>query len=178
MRVCGCCYRFPSNPLSVSVCNFCPVLRGSLVYAEQLHQDKEKIVAMLSLETMGYFSNIAGSQKYPFPLDLLYPNRGDFISFVGNLNSRKLVRRTIKSFRDRARFPSEGAALPSWIPGVGWSDQWSFWQQGNPGIMITDTAPYRYPYYHTEQDTPDKINFDKLARVVAALAEVISDLAE
>jgi aminopeptidase-like protein len=67
---------------------------------------------------------------------------------------------------------------PGWIPGVGWSDQWSFWQQGYQGIMITDTAPYRYPYYHTEADTLEKINFDKLARVVSGLVEVISDLAQ
>ena len=61
---------------------------------------------------------------------------------------------------------------------MGWSDHWSFWQQGYPGIMITDTAPFRYPYYHTEDDTLDKIDFDKLARVVSGLATVISDLAE
>jgi len=151
---------------------------GSLIYAKQAHQRKEKIVAMLSLETMGYFSDLENSQKYPFPLDLFYPDRGNFISFVGNVGSRKLVRKAIKAFRDRAQFPSEGAALPGWIPGVGWSDQWSFWQQGYEGIMVTDTAPYRYPYYHTERDTLDKIDFDKLARVTAGLARVISDLAE
>ena len=149
---------------------------GSLVYARQLRQNQENIVAMLSLETMGYFSDRVGSQKYPFPLGWLYPNQGNFIGFIGNLNSGDLVRRAISSFRRQLHFPSEGASLPGWIPpGVGWSDQWSFWQQGYQGIMITDTAPYRYPYYHTEQDTLDKINFDKLARVVAGLAEVIFD---
>ena len=151
---------------------------GSLVYAKQLRQSQENIVAMLSLETMGYFSDRVGSQKYPFPLGWLYPNQGNFIAFIGNLNSGDLVRRAISSFRLHVHFPSEGASLPAWIPGVGWSDQWSFWQQGYQGIMITDTAPYRYPYYHTEQDTLEPINFDKLARVVAGLAEVIFDLAE
>ncbi len=151
---------------------------GSLVYARQIDPRKEKIVAMLSLETMGYFSDAVGSQHYPFPLNLLYPDQGNFIAFVGNLNSGDLVRRSIASFRRHVRFPSEGAALPDWIPGVGWSDHWSFWQQGYPGIMITDTAPFRYPYYHTEDDTLDKIDFDKLARVVSGLATVISDLAE
>jgi hypothetical protein len=150
---------------------------GSLVYAKQLRQNNENVVAMFSLETMGYFSDLAGSQKYPFPIGLLYPDQGNFISFIGDLKSGDLVRNAIASFRRHVQFPSEGASLPSWISGIGWSDQWAFWQQGYKGIMITDTAPYRYPYYHTPQDTPDKINFDKLTRVVAGLADVISDLA-
>jgi Zn-dependent M28 family amino/carboxypeptidase len=151
---------------------------GSLVYAKQISQRKEKVIAMLSLETMGYFSDTEGSQKYPFPIGLFYPNKGNFISFIGNLNSENLVRRSIGSFRRHTQFPSEGAVLPDWVDGIGWSDQWSFWEQGYPGIMITDTAPYRYPYYHSKDDTPDKINFDKFARVVSGLSEVISDLAE
>jgi hypothetical protein len=151
---------------------------GSLVYAKQIDPHKENVIAMLSLETMGYFSDKEGSQKYPFPIGLLYPNQGNFIGFIGNLNSGDLVRRSISSFRRHTKFPSEGVILPDWIPGVGWSDQWSFWKKGYKGIMITDTAPYRYPYYHTEDDTLDKINFDKLARVVSGLSEVISDLAE
>jgi Peptidase family M28 len=151
---------------------------GSLVYTKQIDPHKEKVIAMLSLETMGYFSDKEGSQKYPLPIGLLYPNQGNFIGFIGNLNSGDLVRRSISSFRRHTKFPSEGVILPDWIPGVGWSDQWSFWEKGYKGIMITDTAPYRYPYYHTEDDTLDKINFDKLARVVSGLSEVISDLAE
>lgn len=151
---------------------------GSLVYAKQIKQRKEKVIAMLSLETMGYFSDTEQSQKYPFPIGLFYPNKGNFISFIGNLNSGDLVHQSIASFRRHTQFPSEGVVLPEEIPGVGWSDQWSFWEQGYPGIMVTDTAPYRYPYYHTKADTPDKINFDKFARVVSGLSEVISDLAE
>lgn len=150
---------------------------GSLVYAKQARQEQENIVAMLSLETMGYFSDTKGSQNYPSPMGLFYPDRGNFICFIGNINSGELVRNAIASFRRHAQFPAEGAVLPNWIPGVGWSDHWSFWQEGYKAIMVTDTAPYRYNYYHTEEDTPDKIDYDKLARVVAGLAEVISDIA-
>ncbi len=150
---------------------------GSVVYAKRSHKAGDKIVAMLSLETMGYYSDEPGTQKYPFPLNLVYPSSGNFIGFIGNIKSGDLVRDAIASFRRHVQFPSEGAALPAQIPGVGWSDQWSFWQEGYPGIMVTDTAPYRYPYYHTAQDTADKINFDRLARVVAGLEKVISDLA-
>jgi Peptidase family M28 len=149
---------------------------GSLVYARRSHEQNENIVAMLSLETMGYFSEDRKSQNYPFPLGFFYPDRGNFITFVGNLNSGDLVRAAIASFRRHTQFPSEGGVFPEQLPGVGWSDHWSFWQQGYKAIMVTDTAPYRYKYYHTAEDTPDKIDFEKLARVVAGLAETIADL--
>ena len=92
---------------------------GSFVYAQRAQQRQEKIVAMLSLETMGYFSDQPGSQAYPPPLNLLYPDRGNFIAFIGNLDSGKLVRRAIAAFRRHSQFPSEGAAVPGWIPGIG-----------------------------------------------------------
>ncbi|MEP0855036.1 M28 family peptidase [Trichocoleus sp. DQ-U1] len=150
---------------------------GSVVYAKRCRNAGENIVAMLSLETIGYYSDKPGTQKYPFPLSLFYPSQGNFIAFVSNPTSADLVRKAIASFRRHAKFPSEGAALPESIPGVGWSDQWSFWQQGYPGIIVTDTAPSRYPHYHTSQDTPDKIDYDRLARVVAGLEGVVADLA-
>ncbi len=150
---------------------------GSVVYARRCRERGEKIAAMVSLETIGFFSDAAGSQEYPPPFSFFYPSRGDFIAFVGNLSSRKLVRRAVGAFRAGAAFPSEGGALPSFIPGAGWSDHWAFWQEGWPALMVTDTAPFRYPHYHTPQDTPDKIDFDRCARVVAGLEKVVRDLA-
>lgn len=149
---------------------------GSLVYAKKCREAGDNIVAMLSLETMGYYSDKPGSQDYPFPLSIAYPLTGNFIGFIGNFNSGKLVRQVIKSFRSHTQFPSEGAILPNVLPGVGWSDHWSFWQQGYPAIMVTDTAPFRYPYYHTTEDTPDKIDYPRLARVVAGLERVVDQL--
>ncbi|MEB3181268.1 MAG: M28 family peptidase [Nostocaceae cyanobacterium] len=150
---------------------------GSLVYAKRCRERNENIVAMLSLETMGYYSDEKGSQKYPAPLNLVYPSVGNFIGFVGNVNSGALVTQVIAAFRRQTQFPSEGAALPAQIPGVGWSDHWAFWQQGYPGVMVTDTAPFRYPHYHTIDDTPDKIDYARLARVVLGLERVIAELA-
>ena len=97
--------------------------------------------------------------------------------FVGNTASSDLVRECVKAFRSGTPFPSEGAALPDWLPGVGWSDHWAFWQAGYAGVMITDTAPYRYPHYHAGSDTIDKIDLDRFARVVAGLEKVIARLA-
>jgi Zn-dependent M28 family amino/carboxypeptidase len=148
---------------------------GSLVYAQRAKQRGDKIVGMFSLETLGSFSDKANSQKYPPPLNLLYPNQGNFLGFISNIDSRELLRNTIRSFRAQAQFPSEGAALPNALPGVGWSDHWSFWQQGYQAVMITDTAPFRYQHYHTLEDTIDKIDFDNLTRVVDGIGEVIRD---
>jgi Peptidase family M28 len=150
---------------------------GSLVYASRCKGRGDQISAMISIETIGYFSDAPRSQTYPSPLlGAFYPKVGNFIGFVGNLGSRGLVRRALSTFRRAERLPSEGAAVPSFIPGVAWSDHWSFWQQDYPAIMITDTAPFRYPHYHALTDTPDKLNYDRFALVVSGLQTVIEDL--
>ncbi len=151
---------------------------GSFVYAARCRERGDPIEAMISLETIGYYSDEAGSQKYPAPgLGFVYPRTGNFIGFVGNVGSRSLLRDAIGEFRRHAQIPSEGGALPAMIPGVGWSDQWSFWQHGYPGIMVTDTAPFRYPYYHSAGDTPEKLDYDSMTRVVLGMEAVIQHLA-
>jgi Zn-dependent M28 family amino/carboxypeptidase len=150
---------------------------GSSVYAGRCKGRGDRISAMISLETIGYFSDAPHSQTYPAPgLGVFYPTVGNFIGFVSNVHSRALLRRSIALFRKHARIPSEGAALPSFIPGVSWSDQWAFWQHGYPGIMITDTAPFRYPHYHSATDTPDKLDYDRFALVVSGMQKVIQEL--
>ncbi|MBI3607026.1 MAG: M28 family peptidase [Nitrospirae bacterium] len=151
---------------------------GSVVYAKRSRERGERIVAMLSLETIGYYTDQPGSQQYPSPLNWIYPSTGNFIAVVGNLASRRLVRRTIAAFRRGTTFPSEGGALPERLPGVGWSDHWSFWQAGYPAAMVTDTALFRDPSYHTAADTPNTIDYSRLARVVVGLEHVVAELAE
>jgi hypothetical protein len=150
---------------------------GSLVYARMLRDRAERVSAMISVETIGFYSEAPGSQAYPPPFGWFYPGEGNFIGFVGNTASRSLVRRAIGSFRRHTRFPSEGIAAPGVVPGIGWSDHWAFWKQGWPAIMVTDTAPFRYRHYHQETDTPDKLDCDRMARVVAGLGRVVEDLA-
>lgn len=150
---------------------------GSRVYAHAAAERGDRITAMISLETVGYYSEEPGSQSYPFPLSLFYPSRGEFIGFVGNVRSRDLVRRSLRVFRDTAPLPSEGAAVPGAIPGVGWSDHSSFWRHGYPAIMITDTALFRYPHYHLSSDRPEHLDFGRMVRVLQGMEAVVRELA-
>ena len=150
---------------------------GSFQYASALAARKERVVAMYSLETIGYFSDKPGSQRYPSLFGLIFPDRGDFLAFVGTLAARPLVHASIASFRAHTKFPTIGGVAPSSIPGVDWSDHWAFTRHGFPAIMLTDTAPFRYPYYHTAFDTPDKVDVERLARVVKGIERMVRDAA-
>jgi len=150
---------------------------GSFRYAGALAARGERVVAMISLETIGHYSSAPGSQRYPAMFNLLYPDRGDFIAFVGTPSARPLVWQAIRSFRSHTAFPSIGGVAPAEVPGIDWSDHWSFTQHGFPAMMVTDTALFRYPHYHQPSDTPDKVDVDSLARVVKGMERVIRDLA-
>jgi hypothetical protein len=122
---------------------------------------------------LGFYSDASGSQHYPPPLGSLYPDRGDFVAFVGRISSRSFVRRAVGNFRATARFPSVGGTAPGLLAGIDWSDHWAFEQVGIPALMVTDTAPFRYPHYHAVTDTADKVDYPRLARVVTGLDAMI-----
>lgn len=151
---------------------------GSRYHARRAKARGEMIVAMFSLETIGCYSDEPGSQHYPFPLGFFYPRTGNFIAFVSNFASRPLLHEVIALFRRHAEFPSEGVAAPAFVPGVDWSDHWSFWKEGYPALMVTDTAPYRYPHYHAKTDTLDRVDYDRLARVTSGLHRTLRALAQ
>jgi Zn-dependent M28 family amino/carboxypeptidase len=148
---------------------------GSWRYAKRCRERKENIVAMLTLETIGYFSDEKGSQQYPLA-EHSYPSVGNFIAFASNLKSEALLDRAMRVFRAHSSVPAEGGALPEDVPGVAWSDQWSFWQFGYPAVMLTDTAPFRNPHYHRSTDRPHTLDYERLARVVEGLVHVVTDL--
>jgi Peptidase family M28 len=150
---------------------------GSLRYAKALVARRERVVAMYSLETLGYYSDRPGSQRYPAPFGLMFPDRGDFVSFVGLINSRPLLQATIGSFRSHTSFPTIGGVAPGIVPGIDWSDHWAFGQYGFQAVMVTDTAVYRYPHYHRPTDTPDKVDTERLARITKGMERVLRDLA-
>ncbi len=146
---------------------------GSWVYAKRCRERGEKIVAMISLETMGYFTDAPNSQQYPPTIRDQFPTTGNFIAFVGNPKSGALVESAAERFARLSGVPVETAVLPEHLPGVGFSDQWSFWQEGYPAMMVTDTAMFRYPHYHKSSDTPDKLNYPAFFEVVKGMRGVI-----
>jgi hypothetical protein len=152
---------------------------GSLVHARAAKARGDKIVAMLTPETCGCYIDAEGSQRYPLAklFETLYPTRGNFIAFMSMHEAADMLRASVAAFREHAAFPSIAAALPAIIPHVGASDHWSYWRMGYPAIMITDTAPYRYNYYHTNEDLPENMNFPHMARVVDGLDGVVKQLA-
>lgn len=151
---------------------------GSRRYVEGVVARRERVTAMLALESLGYYSDAPGSQHYPFPLGWFYPERGDFIGFVANLSSRELLHRSITAFRREATIPAEGLAAPFWVAGVGWSDHLPFWLADYPALMVTDTVPFRSPHYHQPSDTPESLDYDRLTWVTIGLAPVIEALVE
>ncbi len=151
---------------------------GSCRYAKLCRQRGDNITAMIALEMLGYYSDAPGSQSYIFPMNLFFPDTGNFVAFVSNLQSHGLLRQAICSFRRATPFPSEGVALPWLIPGVFWSDHWPFWEQGYPAIMITDTAFFRNPHYHEPTDLPATLDYKRMARVTVGIEYMLEELAD
>jgi hypothetical protein len=150
---------------------------GSMQHARALHEQGEQVEGALILETIGWYSQVRHSQKLPPGLEGRYPDTGNFIAFVGTLESSRLVQDALSAFRNASDFPAHGLAAPAYVQGVTLSDHSSYNRYGYPAIMITDTAFMRYPYYHTAQDTPEKLDYDSMARVVNGLARTITALA-
>lgn len=149
---------------------------GSYRYARSLKERGENVAGMISLETIGAFSDQPGTQKYPFPFDLVFPDVANFVAFVALPGGRSFLHEVVGGFRRHAKFPTVGGTAPDSVAGIGWSDHWSFHVLGYPAIMVTDTALFRYPHYHTPNDTPDKVDYDKLARITLGLAATLRDL--
>lgn len=150
---------------------------GSSVFLDHLLERNRTPFGMVSLETMGYYRDEEGSQKYPAPLDRYYPSQGNFIAFVSDSTSREFVRDFGGLFRQRAEIPSQGATIPaSLVPDVLRSDHETYILRGIPGMMVTDTANFRVPHYHKSTDTAARVNIVNLARVVQGLIGAVNDM--
>lgn len=149
---------------------------GSYEYAKLCRSKNDQIKAMISLETIGYYTDKPDSQFYPLCMQLNYPDKGNFIAFVSNFRNRDLVRSSIESFRRTTNFPSQGLAAPDMVLPVTLSDHAMFWRFNYPGMMVTDSAFCRYPQYHSSGDKADIIDYDRTARVVVGLSKVIGEM--
>jgi Zn-dependent M28 family amino/carboxypeptidase len=150
---------------------------GSYVYATQARDRGENVVAMISLEMVGYFNDAEGSQTFPIPgMHWMYPDRGNFIGVVGNVHSRELTLAVSEALKVGSALPVESLVALPFIPGVGLSDHGPFWKMGFRAVMVTDTAFYRNPNYHGENDTIGTLRFDKMSQLVRAMAHVVEYL--
>jgi Zn-dependent M28 family amino/carboxypeptidase len=150
---------------------------GSRIFARQAREKNMDIQAMISLEMVGYFSEKKGQQGFPLPLmSLFYSTTPNFIAVVGNFKSKALVDQVKKGLKTGCSVPVETLAAPSIVPGVGLSDHASFWKEGYPAIMITDSAFYRNPNYHQPSDTKDTLNYVIMAELLKGLIHVAGDL--
>ncbi len=149
---------------------------GSWRYADALRQSGERVAGMIALETLGYFSDEPGSQRFPKPFGAIYPDRGNFVAFVALPGARAFLRRAIGAFRIANAMPSIGGVVPGFVSGADLSDHWAFHVSGFPALMITDTAPFRNPHYHEPTDLPETVDYESLARVTCGVVAMTRSL--
>jgi len=149
---------------------------GSWRHAKMMSDQGENITGVIALETLGYFSKEPDSQKLPLPFSAAFSNVGDFVAFVALPKSRIFLERVTRTFRKASPFPSVGGLAPGFIEGVDLSDHWAYHQFGFPALMVTDTAPFRNPYYHALDDLPDTVDYDSLAHITLGLEQIVRGL--
>lgn len=152
---------------------------GSYIHAKSLKDEGENVRAMIALEMIGYFSDDEESQSYPLSLlRPFYPSVGNYIAVVGKLFQKGLVRKVKKAMKNAGSLPVESINAPKLVPGIAFSDHLNYWRHGFPAVMITDTAMYRNPNYHSPTDTADTLDYKKMAQVVDGVKDAVIQLAK
>jgi Zn-dependent M28 family amino/carboxypeptidase len=153
-------------------------LLGSSAYTALLRKNREAIHGAIVLECVGYASHREGSQKIPPGVHIAVPTTGDFLAVIGNERSQFLTDAVAKAMKSHLPIvplvvPGNGEKLPD----TRRSDHTSFWEQGLPAVMLTDTANFRNPHYHRPTDTLDTLNIDFIASVAEGLTAAVIALA-
>lgn len=149
---------------------------GSAHYVASALQSGQQILFMISLEMLGFYSDEPSSQKYPPILKSFYPNQANFIALVGNIASRRYVKRMVNAFKKSCDIGVESIAAPRFVPGIDFSDQLNFWKKKIPAVMVTDTAFYRNAHYHRRSDLPSTLNYEKMAEVVKGTCSFLCEI--
>lgn len=149
---------------------------GSAQYVEHIRVRGDRILSMLCLETVGYYTREPGSQRSPLPG--MVPDVGDFVALVGNVRSsglvQELVGRWSSPFGCVGLAPTDESEPALMMAGMALSDHACFWEAGIPALMVTDTVFYRYDHYHLLSDTWEKLTYEPFARMIEGLAAVLS----
>lgn len=150
---------------------------GSWIFASDARARGEDIILMISLDMLGYYNDNDKRQQYPLPLmNLFYSTTPNFIVVAGDRPCRRLVTLTADKIRQACNFGVEDLTVPRFFPGFKLSDNLSFWKMGYKAMLITDTGFYRNPNYHTDRDTIETLNFDKMTSLCEGLVAMIRDL--
>lgn len=158
--------------------NFGTDNQGSRQYAQMAHTRVDGIQVMISLDALGYYKTEPGSQKFPTPLNKIYPDTGNFVCFVSDFGTREIMHKAVRAFRAQTDFPVESCATFHQLPALRQSAHASFWGQEYHAFMVTDTAQYRNPNFHTTGDLTDTLNYPALAKVTEGLCGVVAMLAD
>lgn len=147
---------------------------GSFIHAKRLKEEKIKVKVAIVLDMIGFYSNEPNSQMYPVPLmNLYYPNKANFISVVGNFSNILEVREAKNILKSTSNLPVYSINAPAFISGIDFSDHRNYWKFGYPALMISDTAFYRSNNYHTRHDTPDTLDYEKMAKVIEGVFKTL-----
>jgi hypothetical protein len=150
---------------------------GSAAHAAALARAGVPVRAMISIEMIGCFSDVPDSQEFPSALlKLFYPSVGNFVTVVGRLGEGGVTRRIKQAMRAATPLAVESINAPRFIPGIDFSDHLNYWDRDYPAVMVTDTAFYRNPRYHSVEDTPDTLDYWRMAQVVAGLEAAVAAL--
>ncbi|MBI5097630.1 MAG: M28 family peptidase [Nitrospirae bacterium] len=153
-------------------------LMGSHVYAKSLRQKGIDVEGMICLEMIGYFTDAPESQLFPMPFfRWMYPAKGNFIIIISNIQSKSFLKRVKSAFKKGTDLPVESLSAFPLIPGIDFSDHRSFWKFKYDAVMVTDTAFYRNPQYHGLGDIPERLDYERMAKVVLGLKSSIEELA-
>jgi len=146
---------------------------GSVWHAQSLKTAKRDVQLMLSLEMIGYFSDEPDSQDYPVPaMASLYSDRGNFIALVGKLSNFGATRKAKALMSGATNLPVYSINAPPLVPGIDFSDHQSYWNEGFPALMVTDTAFLRNKNYHQAGDTYERLDYLRMSKVVQAVYAV------
>jgi hypothetical protein len=151
---------------------------GSLVYAKRSRVRGEELVGVLGLGSIGFYSAAPKSQRKAGGGGEAFPDTGDFVAVFGDAGSASLAHRIVSAFMQHVPFSARAAAIGSDAANGGDTaqDAWAFWRVGYHAVSLSDTGPLRYPHHHARQDTPNQLDFPRMARVVAGLGGVIREL--
>lgn len=149
-------------------------MMGSGIHARSIAHDKANVRGVIVLEMVGTFSDAWGSQSYPaLILHLMYPSRANFIGVVGRWDQGDWIKAVKRGMTGTTDLPVYSIRAPTSIPGVDFSDHASYWPYGIKAVMVTDTAFYRNKAYHKSADTPDRLDYNRMAEVVVSVFEAI-----